>query len=65
LQRRRKTIILAGDLPSPIDAPLGCPFVGRCPIRVDLCAQAPPSLALTPGGTEAACFVRAPSEPLS
>jgi oligopeptide transport system ATP-binding protein len=65
LQRRRKTIILAGDLPSPIDAPLGCSFVGRCPIRVDLCAQAPPSLALTPSGTEAACFVRAPSEPLS
>ncbi|MBN9063299.1 MAG: oligopeptide ABC transporter ATP-binding protein OppF [Rhizobiales bacterium 65-9] len=63
-QRRREKIILTGDLPSPLSPPKGCPFVSRCPIRVDLCGAARPSLSPTKSGTSAACFVRAASEPL-
>jgi oligopeptide transport system ATP-binding protein len=59
LQRRRDKIILTGDLPSPLSPPPGCPFISRCPIRVDICATARPALKDASSGTQAACFVRA------
>jgi oligopeptide transport system ATP-binding protein len=59
LQRRRDKIILTGDLPSPLSPPPGCPFISRCPIRVDICATARPALKDAQSGTQAACFVRA------
>ena len=60
-QRTRQKIILTGELPSPIDPPAGCPFIGRCPIRIDACARVRPHPA--PGGTgsAAACIVRVPA----
>jgi oligopeptide transport system ATP-binding protein len=63
-QRRREKIILSGDLPSPLSPPPGCPFVSRCPIRVEICPTARPALAATASGTQAACYVRAESAPL-
>jgi oligopeptide transport system ATP-binding protein len=59
-QRRRPKIVLSGDLPSPLAAPAGCPFVTRCPLAENRCAQVRPVLAGAPGGTEAACLVRVP-----
>ena len=36
---------IEGEPPSLIDLPAGCPFVPRCPLRIDLCVQVEPPLA--------------------
>ncbi len=59
-QRQRQAIVLAGELPSPLDPPAGCPFVTRCPIREDRCTDLRPLLLATPQGSSAACLVRYP-----
>jgi peptide/nickel transport system ATP-binding protein len=36
IERERHRIVLEGDLPSPIEAIIGCPFASRCPLRTTL-----------------------------
>jgi oligopeptide transport system ATP-binding protein len=42
IEEKRQRIILAGDVPSPIDPPPGCNFSTRCPRVMDICKQVDP-----------------------
>jgi len=55
---QRKRIILAGDVPSPIDLPKGCRFHTRCPYAFDRCRVEEPALKEVLPGHFAACHLR-------
>ena len=42
--RRRKRVLLSGDVPSPINPPSGCHFHTRCPYAMDRCRVEVPEL---------------------
>jgi len=57
VDRTRKRIILAGDVPSPINPPSGCPFHPRCFQAVDKCKVEVPELRMIEGEHQAACHL--------
>lgn len=53
--KKKKRIILKGDVPSPINPPSGCKFHPRCPYVQDICSKARPDLEEIQRGHYAAC----------
>ena len=64
---RRERIILKGDVPSPVNPPMGCRFNTRCPYAFDRCRSDEPALRLVGSGQFAACHLHerpAPDNPM-
>jgi peptide/nickel transport system ATP-binding protein/oligopeptide transport system ATP-binding protein len=52
---RVREAALAGDVPSPLNAPPGCHFHPRCPYAVDRCRTEVPQLERSEGSGQVAC----------
>lgn len=54
--RNSERIVLSGDVPSPVDIPVGCRFNTRCPYAFDKCREEEPILRRT-GESCVACHL--------
>jgi len=55
-EKKRERIILAGDPPSPMNPPAGCPFHPRCPYAIADCAKIVPRLENFDESQQASCI---------
>jgi oligopeptide/dipeptide ABC transporter ATP-binding protein len=58
VQRSRRRIAHAGEVPNPLEPPPGCRYQTRCPYVSDRCKQEAPHLAERSPGQWAACWNR-------
>jgi oligopeptide/dipeptide ABC transporter ATP-binding protein len=56
-RRKKKRIILKGDVPSPLRPPPGCRFHPRCPERMEVCDKAQPQTRLAGEHHRVACHL--------
>lgn len=55
IARANQRIALTGDIPSPLNAPSGCPFRTRCKYATDKCAESMPEFKEVSTGHFVAC----------
>lgn len=53
----KNRILLEGDVPSPIDPPLGCRFHTRCSHKMDICSKVEPEFRHMDDGHVVACHL--------
>lgn len=55
LEKKRKKIVLHGEVPNALNPPSGCPFSNRCPLAQEKCRQEMPEWREVRPGHFAAC----------
>lgn len=48
--------VLSGEIPSPVDLPIGCYLASRCPVAVPECHTRPQTLETLPDGRKIRCW---------
>ncbi|MCK1709586.1 dipeptide ABC transporter ATP-binding protein [Bradyrhizobium sp. 143] len=57
-RQRRERLLIEGDVPSPMNPPLGCHFHTRCPFATHRCKAEVPQLREVSPGHHVACHLR-------
>jgi oligopeptide transport system ATP-binding protein len=57
VERKRRRVILKGEVPSPVNPPKGCVFNSRCPLAVERCFQEVPEYREARPGHFVACHL--------
>lgn len=57
IEKKRKRIILTGNVPSPIARPSGCFFHPRCPFKMDICEKEYPAMKSVSSNHQVSCYL--------